>query len=244
MLASEIWLTKPGSTERGERWKKLSEVLNRVERPKFDVSPRSVREHFQALYDRRKTKNREEERASGITPDELSEIDVMIDELIDLFESAAIDQKAAVRENSDKAAADIAKARNMRLQSLETFAETRKRKNMGEGEGAGKRARNSGKDTLTFLQDKLKADTEFRRQEMELRERELAERARLRELKEQERERNAGNGEEQNVARTMENMQQQMQQQNQILMQMLQQQQQQGQMMMAMFQQFNNNKKE
>ena len=165
VLASEIWLTKPGSTERGERWKKLSEVLNRVERPKFDVSPRSVREHFQALYDRRKTKNREEERASGITPDELSEIDVMIDELIDLFESAAVDQKAADRENSDKAAADIAKARNMRLQSLETFAETRKRKNMGEGEGAGKRARNSGKDTLTFLQDKLKADTEFRRQE-------------------------------------------------------------------------------
>ena len=244
VLASDIWLTKPGSLERGEGWKKLSEVLNRVERPKFDVSPRSVREHFQGLYDRRKAKNREEERASGITPDELSEIEVMIDELIDLFESAAIDQKAADKEKTDKAAADIAKARDMRLQSLETFAETRKRKNVGEDEGAGKRARNSGKDTLTFLQDKLRAELEFKRQEMELRERELAERARLRELKEQERERNAGNGEEQNVARTMENMQQQMQQQNQILMQMLQQQQQQGQMMMAMFQQFNNNKKE
>eukprot|EP00112_Aurelia_sp_Birch-Aquarium-sp1_P020591 Seg5341.1 transcript_id=Seg5341.1/GoldUCD/mRNA.D3Y31 product="hypothetical protein" protein_id=Seg5341.1/GoldUCD/D3Y31 len=214
-------------------------------RPKFEVSPRSVREHFQGLYDRLKAKNREEECASGITPDELSEIEVMIEELIDLFESAAVDQKAADKEKTDRAAADIAKARDMRLQSLETFAETRKRKNVGEGEGSGKRARNSGKDTLTFLQDKLKVDAEFRRQEMELRERELAERARLREIKEQqERERNVGNGEEGNVARAMENMQQHMQQQNQIMMQMLQQQQQQGQMMMAMFQLFNNNKKD
>ena len=109
MLASGIWQTKPGSSERGEGWKKLSEVLNRVERPKFDVRPRSVREHFQALYDRRKTKNREEERASRITPDELSEIEVMIDELIELFESAAIDQQPAGREKADEAAAEIAK---------------------------------------------------------------------------------------------------------------------------------------
>ena len=170
VLASEIWLTKPGSSERGEGWKKLTEMLNGVERPKFEVSPRSVREHFQGVYDRRKAKNREEERASGITPDELSEIEVMIEELIDLFESAAIDHKAADEEKTDKAAVDIAKARDMWLQSLETFAETRK--HVGEGEGAGKRAQNSGKDTLTFLQDKLKGDADFRRQEMELRERE------------------------------------------------------------------------
>ena len=59
-----------------------------------------------------------------------------------------------------------------------------------------------------------------------------------REVKEQqERERNAGDGEEGNVARAMENMQQQMQQQNQIMMQMMQQQQQQSQMMMTIFQQ-------
>ena len=125
-------MTKLGSWERGEGWKKFSEVLNRVERPKFDVSTRSVSENFQGLYDRRKAKNREEDCASGIAPNELSEIDVMTDELVDLFESAAIDQKVADREKTDKAAADIAKAWDMRLESLETFAETRKRK-MWEG---------------------------------------------------------------------------------------------------------------
>ncbi len=67
VLTSEIWLTKTGSSERGEGWKILSETLNGIERPKFDVSPRSVREHFHGMYDRRKAKNREEERASGIT---------------------------------------------------------------------------------------------------------------------------------------------------------------------------------
>ena len=122
----------------------------------------------------------------------------------------------------------------MRRQSLETFAETRKQNNLGEGEGSGKRTQISGRDTLTFLQCKLTVDKEFRRRQIELQEQELPEKARLRELKEQnERERNAGNGAERNVERAMENMQQQMQQQDQILMQMLQEQQQQGQMMIA-----------
>ena len=178
VLTSEIWLTKVGSAERGESWKKLSDTLNRVERPKFDVTPRSVREHFQALFEPRKTKNREEEQASGIAPDELTEIEVMLDELMSLFESAVINQRAADKENNDKATADIAKAQDMRWKSLETFAETRKRKSFGEGEGAGKRARNEWKDILTFLQDKLTVDADFRRQEMELRERELAKKAR------------------------------------------------------------------
>eukprot|EP00112_Aurelia_sp_Birch-Aquarium-sp1_P015148 Seg3332.1 transcript_id=Seg3332.1/GoldUCD/mRNA.D3Y31 product="hypothetical protein" protein_id=Seg3332.1/GoldUCD/D3Y31 len=93
-----MWLTKPGSLERGEGWKKLSETLNKIERPKFDVSPHSVRQHFQGLYDHRKAKNREEEQASGIAPDDLSEVEGMLDELIGLFESAAVDQKAADKE--------------------------------------------------------------------------------------------------------------------------------------------------
>ena len=106
----------------------MSETLNRIDRPKFDLGSRSVREHFQGLYDCRKAKNREEERASGITPDEPNETEVMIDELIGLFESAAIDQKAADKEKTDKAAADIAKAQDMGQQSSETFAETRKKR--------------------------------------------------------------------------------------------------------------------
>ena len=32
----------------------MSETLKGIERPKFDVGPRSVREHFQGMYDRRK----------------------------------------------------------------------------------------------------------------------------------------------------------------------------------------------
>ena len=85
VLASELWQTKSGSLERGEGWKKLSETLNSIESPKFEVSPHSVREHFQGLYDHRMAKKREVERASGITPDEPNETKVMIDEFIGLF---------------------------------------------------------------------------------------------------------------------------------------------------------------
>ena len=60
MLTSEIWLSKAGSSERGEGWKKLADLLNRKERVRLDISARSVREHFQVLYDKRRAKNREE----------------------------------------------------------------------------------------------------------------------------------------------------------------------------------------
>ena len=89
MLASEIWLSKAGSTERGEGWKKLADLLNRMERVKFDVSACSVREHFQGLYEKRRAKHREEELASGLAPDELTENETLLDELINLFDSAA-----------------------------------------------------------------------------------------------------------------------------------------------------------
>ena len=45
---------------------------------------RSTRESFQVLLEKRKTKNREEERASGIAP-ELTDIDKLLDELIKVF---------------------------------------------------------------------------------------------------------------------------------------------------------------
>ena len=103
------------------------QTLNGMERLKFKVSSRSVREHFQALYDRRRAKNREEEHASGIAPDELTEADTILDELISLFETAANDFRAIDREKVEKVAAKRAKANEMRQQSLETLGETRKR---------------------------------------------------------------------------------------------------------------------
>ena len=243
MLASEIWLSKAGSTERGEGWKKLADLLNRMERVKFDVSARSVREHFQVLYEKRRAKNREEELASGIAPDELTENETILDELISLFDSAANEYRVADKEKADRAAVESSKAQEMRQQSLETFGETRKRKNGGEGVGSlgsGKKVRNTGKDTISLLRDRITAETEFRRKELELKERELAENIKAREHMNREKEKSVGSGNEiANLARCMEQMQYKIQTMHEMLKELLQKQQQQHEMMISIIRQLN-----
>ena len=110
VFALEIWITKPGSSERGEKWQKITEILNTIDSPKFGTNQRSVRERFQWLYDRRKSKNREEERASGISP-ELTEVDKILDELIDLFENSSLEQKAVTQEKADRVVAQAEEGR-------------------------------------------------------------------------------------------------------------------------------------
>ena len=64
--------------------------------PSFGINQRSVRDRFQYLYQKRKSKNREEERASGISP-EITDIDNLLDEIIEIFESANLEHKNAAK---------------------------------------------------------------------------------------------------------------------------------------------------
>ena len=64
-MNSDLWIMKAGSQERGRKWKKIADWLTIIEVPRFEVYHRSTREHFQVLFEKRKAKNREEERASG-----------------------------------------------------------------------------------------------------------------------------------------------------------------------------------
>jgi hypothetical protein len=57
------------------------------------VDKRSVRDHIAVLINRYKKKMRAEENASGIDPDEPSELDTMVEEIIEFEESAAFDQQ-------------------------------------------------------------------------------------------------------------------------------------------------------
>eukprot|EP00795_Rhopilema_esculentum_P017010 gene17010-8515_t len=141
--ASEIWMTKPGSMERGDGWKQIADRLNKIESPNFECTARSVRENFQTLIEKRKVVNREEERASGISP-EITEVDILLDELLEVFSSAAFDQQAAEKEKVDKRVEDVEKAKELRQQSLETLGETQK---------------------------KMREDAEIKREELELKKR-------------------------------------------------------------------------
>ena len=232
--ASEIWMTKPGSMERGDGWKQIADRLNKIESPNFECTARSVREHFQTLIEKRKVVNREEERASGISP-EITEVDILLDELLEMFSSAAFDQQAAEKEKVDKRVEDVEKAKELRQQSLETLGETRKRRKEEAGDGKQKKVRNTksvGNDTFAFLEKKMQEDAKIQREELELKKKEIEENARQREsiIEEQRRRDGEGLG-GRNLERRLDLIEQHLQQQNQIMLQMLQNQQHHSQML-------------
>ena len=176
VLASEIWNTKPGSTDRRDGWKKTVDTLSQIERPSFDVSIRSVRDHFQTIFAKRKSQIRKEESASGIGP-ETSERDVILDELIDLFEAATSDQQSAVQEMKEKQAAERKTAEEMRRMTMEMLGESRKRRR-GDENKATERKRNVGKKPFEIVQEKIQFDVEMRERELRLKEKEIAKKAR------------------------------------------------------------------
>ena len=52
-------------------WEEIAEKFNSINDPKCKFSKRSVREHFQHLLSKFKTKRRSEERASGIEVEDI-----------------------------------------------------------------------------------------------------------------------------------------------------------------------------
>ncbi|CAH3173645.1 unnamed protein product [Porites lobata] len=78
------YTTKKGSTQRSRMWEKTADNLNKFTVPKFRVDKRSVRDHVGILVYKHKKKLLEEEKATGITPDEPTELENLLDMIIAL----------------------------------------------------------------------------------------------------------------------------------------------------------------
>ena len=68
-------------------WEKIVDTLNKCAVPKFRVDKRSVRDHVGILVNKHKKKLLVEEKATGITPDEPTELENLLDMIIVLEES-------------------------------------------------------------------------------------------------------------------------------------------------------------
>jgi hypothetical protein len=67
LLVTEPYMFKPKSTERRQAWRLLMENLNKLEKPKFHVTVRSVRDRFTKMVEKYKKLENEEARATGIS---------------------------------------------------------------------------------------------------------------------------------------------------------------------------------
>ena len=209
LLLYEPYKHRKGSIERGKVWELIGDALNQMAEPNFRVTARSVRDHLKNLIDNYKRKVREEEKASGISPEE-SEIDVALADIIERFEVADTEHLNENNVKKAKIAMDAEKAGEMRKRSLETFSETKERG--GDCMETPKRSRNNGSDTILYLREKSSQEMDHRKAALEQKQEET--KVRREEQKQQQLMLNRIS-EQQNANLQMMQQQMQMQQQQQ-----------------------------
>ena len=98
MLLFEPWNFKQGTTERKNVYENINASLNSLTQIKFKVTARSLRDRLRLLTDKCRKREPEEERASGISPEE-TEIDAALHEIVEHFNQAEETQiKSITRE--------------------------------------------------------------------------------------------------------------------------------------------------
>lgn len=163
------YTTKKGSTQRSAIWEKVAVTLNNCSHPVFIVHKRAVRDHIGILVNRRKKKLRAEEKGSGISPDEPTELDELLEQIIALEESSEAEQQEMDREKNQKMENDRKKAEDMRLKAMEKLSDTRKRQSGDNQEdNQSKRPRRSGGDAVSYLSQRADANYALKEEELRL----------------------------------------------------------------------------
>ena len=145
----------------------MADTLNSITDPVFDVDKRSVREHIGALVQRFKRKEAKELKESGTHPTK-TEVDVAIEQIVAMEESADEQHDLENVEKQVKMEGDRLKAEEMRRTALEKIGKTQKRKS-DEGQSKAKKWRRSGSETVEFLKLKAEQDMGVKKQEFQLR---------------------------------------------------------------------------
>lgn len=232
VLVVEPFKYKPGSPRRGQAWTQIADILNSIEEPKFRVNQRAVRDRYNLLEKGFKKKISEEERASGINPPELTDLELAIQEIIEKSCNAANEYTQCNTDNEKQ------KAEEMRRKSLETFSETKARLDCSDDDiPKAKKSRGSGSETMAFLSKKAESDLELRREELRLKHEELAQQ------KEERQNQTLMLNQQQNTLSTLvQQMTQQQaasqQQQQNLMLAFMQSQQQQTELFTAMMKKF------
>ena len=237
MMLCQPWEHKKGSTERGETWARLAANLSKCSKLVFHVTQRSLRDRYLLLERKHKKKVFDEENASGISPED-TEIEQLMNEIVDLFEESDQFEKDK-KKKLEEEAADI---EEMRKASLESFRETKERKR--QRSPSKKKTRTSGASAISFIREKVaiegeqkKSELQLKREEMEWKKEEKKMEMVLKEKEiEMRKEEHKERVKQQEEAIRMQ--EQTLQQMHSMNMAMLQQQQQQTQVLLTLLQKF------
>ena len=120
MLAMNPFKAKRKTIQRTKMWETIVHHLEQIEEPSFKVTVRSIRDRYTLLAKKFRKRMTSEQKASGISP-EMSELDVLMEELTGLED---LSEEEKVNENGEKnrkAEQDRAKALDMRKKAWRNF---------------------------------------------------------------------------------------------------------------------------
>ncbi|XP_046863204.1 uncharacterized protein LOC124456945 [Xenia sp. Carnegie-2017] len=166
-MVSDLFQYKKGSPNRGLVWDSIVENLNKTETPVFTLKDkRSVRDRWSLLKAKFKQKMREEERASGIDVDKLSEKESLIEELCQKEDSFL--EVASVQKQKENA-----NAIDIRMTALERMGETSKRKSDGQNSDVKlKKVCRGSCELVEYLRERSSKEIEIHRAELEVKQNE------------------------------------------------------------------------
>ena len=148
--ASEPWMFKPRTVDRGKVWNAVTDRPNDETSVKFQVKKKNVQEHFKLLLDKFKAKRKHQAKLSGVDIED-SEMDILMEEITEKWEEVeASDLGCSSKEKADS---DRAIGEEIRRKACEKLGE-----NAGEkAEPVAKKSRRSSSETLDFLKEKMGA---------------------------------------------------------------------------------------
>lgn len=169
MLATNPFQAKRKTTQRAKLWEIIAQHLEECDEPKFKVNVRSVRDRYSLLAKKYRKQMQNEKKASGIVP-EVSELDVLLEELIELEDMSESERENETEEKTKKADQNRAKAADIRKKAMEKLSDTQRRKSQEEGESTGAKKkifRRSSGDTVAYLKERNDAEFELRKEELD-----------------------------------------------------------------------------
>ena len=239
ILLLEPFRFRPRTKESGTAWSQVAEDLRQIKSLNMTVDQRAVRDRYKILKSHFLQRMREEEKGSGIAPPELTPVEAALEEIIEKEKEFEKQNNSEDSDKKEKAEKDRKNGEEMRQESLETFAQTKKRRLLNSEEDdmetpRVRKNRRSGTDTLAYLRERSDKEMEVKKEELQmkkkLQEEQLAEQRSMRQ-------------QQAHMVEAFSAMQQSMQRQLQQQTELQQQQQQQNnQLMMMMMQMIQNMK--
>ena len=108
-------------------------------------------------HEERHVKNRNRRRTDNVESIQKTDVDIVLADIIEWFEEAQKIHQDLSEKQKKKTEKDAAKAEDMRRKSLETIGEIMKLKS-AESDEKQSRCRNTGSETLKFLQEKTESE--------------------------------------------------------------------------------------